>query len=82
MFFVGVCLKVHFHMSLNSFIASSDFCPLLIYILCKQFGPRSGLTECRSRSESNSFDALIEILKELFEKVRFGKKKQQTTTRA
>ena len=45
---------------------------------CKQFGPRSGLTERRDISGSKLFDTLIVFLKELFEKVDF-EKSQQTT---
>ena len=42
--------------------------------LCKQFGHRSGLTECRSWSGSKLFDTLIVLLKEFFEKGNFEKK--------
>ena len=70
------------------------FCLLTIYLssfpargnlssadnLCKQFGPRSGPTECRSWSGSKLFDTLIVFLKEFFEKVDF-EKNQQTTTK-
>ena len=50
----------------NSFLASDDFCHLLI-TLAKQFGPRSGPTECRSWSGSKPFDTLI--ADEFFKKV-------------
>ena len=56
---------------LNSFLASGVFC-----FLCKQFGPRSGLKECRSWSGSNLFDTLIVFLKEFFEKVNFENRLQ------
>ena len=46
--------------------------------LCKQFGPRSGMTECRSWSGSKLFDTLIVFLKEIFEKVYFEKSQQST----
>ena len=49
--------------------------------LCKQFGPRSGPTECRSWSGSKPFDTLIVFLKECIKKVDF-EKRQQTTTKA
>ena len=41
--------------------------------LYKQFGPRSGPTERRSRSRSKPFDTLIVFLKEVFEKAYFEK---------
>ena len=41
---------------------------------CKQFGPRSGPTERRSRSGSKPFDTQILFRKEYFEKVNFEKK--------
>ena len=37
--------------------------------LCKQFGPRSGPTECWSFAGTKLFDTLIVFLKEFFEKV-------------
>ena len=49
--------------------------------LCKLFEPTSELTKCQSWSGSKSFDTLIVILKEFFEKVNF-EKNQQTTTKA
>ena len=39
------------------FVASGNFCHLLDN-LCKQFGPRSGLTKCRSWSGSKMFDTI------------------------
>ena len=39
----------------------------------QQFGPRSGLTEHRYRSESKQFDTLRVFLKEYFENVNFEK---------
>ena len=42
--------------------------------LCKQFGPRSGPTQCQSWSGSKPFDTLIVFLKELFENLYFEKK--------
>ena len=39
--------------------------------LCKQFRPRSGLTECQAKSGSKLFDTLIVFLKEFFKKVNF-----------
>ena len=41
--------------------------------ICKEFGPRSGLTKCRAWSRSKLFDTLIVFLKEFFEKVNFEK---------
>ena len=54
-----------------AFLASGDFC------LCKQFGPRSGPTERRSRSGSKLFDTLIVFLKEFSKKVYFEKKQKK-----
>ena len=48
---------------------------------CKQFGPRSGPTECQSWSGFNMFDTLIVFLKEFLEKINF-EKCQQTATKA
>ena len=48
--------------------------------LCKQFGPRSGPTECWSQSGSKLFNTTILFLKEFFEKVNF-ENIQQTTTK-
>ena len=56
---------------LNSFDASGDLSSS--DNLCKQFGPRSGPTECRSLSGSKLFDTLIVFLKDFFEKVYFEK---------
>ena len=42
-------------------------CHLLI--ICKQFGPRSGLTKCRAWSGSKLFDTLTVFLKEFFQKI-------------
>ena len=50
--------------------------------LCKQFGPGSGLTFCRSWSGSKLFDTPILFLKEFIEKIKFEKKCPQTTTKA
>ena len=47
--------------------------------LCKQFGPRSGLTNCQAGSRSKLFDTLMVFLKEFFKKVDFFKKKKKTT---
>ena len=50
--------------------------------LCKQFGQRSGPTECQSWSGSKAFDTLKECSwKNFFEKDNF-EKSQQTTTKA
>ena len=46
----------------------------------KQFGPRSGPTECLASSGSKLFDTLIVLGKYFFEKVDFDKN-QQTTKR-
>ena len=45
-------------------------CPLVLSAdnFCKQFGPRSGPTECRSWSGSNCLSSYIVFLKEIFEK--------------
>ena len=48
--------------------------------LCKQLGPRSGLTKCQAWSGSKLFDTLIVFQKNFFQKKNdFEKKKQQTT---
>ena len=57
-------------LDINFFLAGGDLSSA--DNLCKQFGPRSGLTEL--------FDSLIVSLKEFFEKVNF-EKSQQTTTK-
>ena len=41
--------------------------------LCKQFGPRPGLTKCQAWPGSKLFDTLMVFMKEFFEKVEFGK---------
>ena len=54
---------------------------MLIYNLCKQFGPRKGLTECWSWSVSKPFDTLIGFLKKLFfEKVSRRLQKNEKIT--
>ena len=47
---------------LNSFLASGNV--LSADNLCKQLGPRSGLTEPRSLARSKLFDTLMVFLKE------------------
>ena len=47
--------------------------------LCKQFGPRSGLTFCWSWSGSKLFDTLIVFKKYFFENVNFEKSLQTST---
>ena len=44
------------------------------YLCCKQFGPRSGSTKCRSWSKSKPFNTLIVFLKEFFEKKKNWRK--------
>ena len=56
---------------LYSFLLSS------VDYLCKQFGPRSGLTERWSWSRFKPFDSLIVFLKQFFEKVNFGPRSGQ-----
>ena len=46
--------------------------------LCKQFGPRSGLTKRQAGSGSKPFATLPVFVEEFFEKVDF-EKNQQTT---
>ena len=46
---------------------------------CKQFGPRSGPKECRSRSDSKPLSSLVVFLNDLKKKER---KSQETTTKA
>ena len=46
--------------------------------ICKEYGPRYGLTFCQSRSESRPFDTLIVLLKYFLKKVNF----EQMTTEA
>ena len=48
---------------------------------CKQFGPRSGPTECGAWSGSNLFDAQMVFLKEFFEKADFEKNQQTAKKR-
>ena len=42
--------------------------------ICKQFGPKLGLTKCQVWSVSNQFDTLMVFLKEFFEEINFEKK--------
>ena len=42
--------------------------------ICKQFGPRSGPTQRRSRSGSKPFDTLIVFLKDFFKRLILKKK--------
>ena len=49
---------------------------------CKQFGPRSGPTECRAWSWSKMFDTLMVFLIEIFKKVDFEKDHQTTKKNA
>ena len=57
---------------------STTLCPLASSAdsICKQFGNRSGSTECRAWSGSKLFDTQMVFLKELFEKVDFEKNQQ------
>ena len=59
-------------------INSSNASVVCWYNLVKQFGPRSGPTECLAWSGSKLFDTLMVFLKEFFENINF-KKDQQTT---
>ena len=63
---------------INSSHASGDFLSSADN-LCKQFGPRSGPTECQSSSGSRLFD-LIVFLKEWFENVNLERSQQISTT--
>ena len=54
------------HFTLRLLVSSADN-------LCKQFGPRSGLTNCQAWSGSKLFDILMLFLKEFFEKSNFEK---------
>ena len=56
----------------NSFLASSDFCHLLI-IFANSFNPDLDRHKVGHDQDSNCFDTLIVILKELFEKVYLEK---------
>ena len=62
------------------YTVASTLCLLVSSVdnLCKQFGPRSGLTTCRAWSGFKLFDTLMVFLKEFFENVDF-EKNQQTT---
>ena len=53
---------------------------LLIYAdnLCKEFGPRSSLTNCLAKSVSKNFDFLMVFMIECLEKVHFEKNQQIT----
>ena len=63
----------HPRMNPASFLAS---CDILLFAdnLCKQFGPKSGPTECRSWPGSKPFDTLIVFLKGFFVKKLILKK--------
>ena len=50
--------------------------------LCKQFGPRSDPTSCRSGYDSKLFDIMKVLLKEFFAKVDFEKNQQTTKKHA
>ena len=50
---------------------------LTLLVICKQFVPRSGLTECWCRSGSKQFDTLIVFLKEFFGKINSKKVSRQ-----
>ena len=56
-----VCMQQNLFLTPNVLLWSADN-------FCKQFGPRSGPTECRALSVSNLFDTLMVFLKEFFEK--------------
>ena len=60
----------NFWLTLCLSVASADH-------LCKQFGPRSGPINCRSKL----FDTLMVSLKDFFEKVNFEETKNQQTKR-
>ena len=47
--------------------------------LCKQFGPRQGLTTSQACSGSKLFDTQMVFLEEFFEKVNFEQENQQMT---
>ena len=49
---------------------------------CEQFGPRSGPTKCRARSEFKLFDTLMVFLKEFFGKIDFEKNEQTSKMHA
>ena len=53
-------------LTLDLLVLSSDS-------FCKQFGPKSGLAECRAWFGSKLFDILIIFLKEFFDKYDFKK---------
>ena len=48
------------------------------YNLCKQFGPRSGLTNVEPDLDPNCFDTLMVFLKEFLKKVDFEKNRHTT----
>ena len=69
------CFKIrikYFGKIIISFLASGDLSSADIHR--RQFGPRSGPTECRSWSGSRLLDTLMVFLKEFFKKVNFEKK--------
>ena len=47
--------------------------------LCKQFGPRSGLTKCPTLNPNCLTDTLMVFLKELYKEVDFEKKAADDT---
>ena len=57
----------------NISIKSTSDTVLSAHNLCKQIGPRAGLTKCWAWSGSNLFDTQMVFLKEFFEKVDFEK---------
>ena len=58
-------------------------CLLVSYAdnFCKQFGTKSDPTKCRAWSGPKLFDILMVFLKEFFQKVDFGEKKNHQTTK-
>ena len=50
-------------------------------VFCKQFGPRSGPTQCRAWSGSKLFNTLMASPKEFFKKLYFEKNQQTTKKR-
>ena len=70
-FQIGKFHHLLLYLTLCLLVSSAD-------ILCKQFGPRPGPTECRTWSGYRLFHTLMVFLKEFFEKVDFNKNQQTT----
>ena len=82
-FFINIYIFWHFETVLSRYLRA-EYCLTLCLLvlsadnLCKQLGPRSGLTKHHTWSGSKLFDTLMVFPKEFFEKVDFEKNRQTT----